>query len=82
MYKDTNKFGRCNCVNKCNGKGNGIWKGKGNIAWDKMEKGNARPTLLPPDPTRQSNRTYARTNETKRFPGWCPTPQPPTKKGA
>ena len=32
-----------------------------------------------PVPTRQTNRAYARTNETNRFPRWTP-PQPPISR--
>ncbi len=50
---------------------------KGKRKKAKRMKGKGRQPLLRSNSTRQPDRAYARTNETKRFPGWART-HPPT----
>ena len=37
-------------------------------------KGKGHRSLSAPDLTRHTNRAHARTHDTKRFPGWCHSP--------
>ena len=49
-------------------------EGKGKSPRDKREKGRSATTHPSSVFTRHSDRAYARTNETKRFPGWFAPP--------
>ena len=45
----------------------------------KGKRERQRAALFSPIPTSLPDRAYARTNETKRFPGWDHSPQPPIR---